>query len=111
MLPAHHHLNVLYQFECHYVGRTSQRLQECIKQPASRNIKDYHSSQDHSNLSRACKENTTSQITAHTSANGQHFFKDCSCASQYSDTKFSILARGHNSFRLSALKATFIKLI
>ena len=31
------------------------------------------------------------------------------CASQYSDTKFSILARGCTSFHLSALEVTFIK--
>ena len=30
-------------------------------------------------------------------------------ASQYSDTKFSILAQGHTSFHLSVLEATFIK--
>ena len=36
VLPAYHHNNVIYQFVCHcdsrYVGRTSQRLQERIKQ-------------------------------------------------------------------------------
>ena len=36
VLPSHHHSNVIYQFVCHcdsrYVGRTSQRLEERIKQ-------------------------------------------------------------------------------
>ena len=39
MLPSHHHSNVIYQFVCHcdsrYVGRTSQRLEEQIKQNVS----------------------------------------------------------------------------
>ena len=40
---------------------------------------------------------------------GQHLLKNPSYASQYSDIKFSILARGRTSFHLSALEATFIK--
>ena len=36
VLPSHHQNNVIYQFVCHcdsrYVGRTSQRLEERIKQ-------------------------------------------------------------------------------
>ena len=36
VLPSHHHSNIIYQFLCHcdsrYVGRTSQRLEERIKQ-------------------------------------------------------------------------------
>ena len=35
VLPSHHHSNAIYQFVCHcdsrYVGRTSQRLEERIK--------------------------------------------------------------------------------
>ena len=45
----------------------------------------------------------------HNSDIGQHFLENLPCASQYSDTKFSILARGHTSFHLSALQANFIK--
>ena len=67
VLPAHHHNNVIYQFVCHceYIGCTSQRLQECIKQHVSRSIRNYHSSQYCYNLSHACKKNSTSQVTAH----------------------------------------------
>ena len=60
VLPAHHHNNVIYQFVCHcdsrYVGRTSQGLQERIKQHVSRSIRNHYPSQDCSNLSRACKK-------------------------------------------------------
>ena len=42
VLPSHYHSNVIYQFVCHcdsrYVGRTSQRLEEQIKQHVSRAI-------------------------------------------------------------------------
>ena len=80
LLLAHHHNNVIYQFLCHchsrFVGRTSQRLQERIKQHVSRSIKNHHSSQDLSNLSRACKKNSTSQVTAHDSAIGQHLLEN-----------------------------------
>ena len=50
---------------------------------------------------------STSQIIAHDFAVRQHLLKNPSCASQYSDTKFSIFARGRSSFHLSALKATY----
>ena len=79
VLPAHHHNNVIYQFVCHcnsrYVEHTSQRLQERIKQHIPRLIRNHHSSQDRSNLSHACKKNSTSQIIAHNSAIGQHLLE------------------------------------
>ena len=73
VLPAYHHNNVIYQFVCHsdsrYVRRTFRRLQERIKQQVPRSIKNHHSSQDRSNLSRACKTNSTAQqIIVHDSA-------------------------------------------
>ena len=92
-----------------YGGRTSQRLQECIKQHVPKSIRNHHSSQDHSNLSGVCKTNSTSQIISHDLAIGQHLLENPSCASQYSDTKFSVHARGRTSFYLSALEATFIE--
>ena len=79
VLPAHQHNNVIYQFVCHYdsryVGRTSQRLQERIKQHVPRSIRNHHASQDRSNLSRVCKKNSTSQIIAHDPAIGQHLLE------------------------------------
>jgi len=42
VLPSHHHNNVTYQFVCdcdsRYVGRTSQRLEERIKQHIPKSI-------------------------------------------------------------------------
>ena len=64
-----------------------------------RSISNCHFFQDRSNLSRACKTNSTSQIIAHDSAIGQHLLEN-PLASQYIDTKLSILARGRTSFHL-----------
>ena len=55
------------------------------------------------------KKNSFSRITAHDFAIGQHLLENPPCASQYSDTKFFILARGRTSFHLSAFEATFVK--
>ena len=94
VLAAHHYNNVTYQLVCHcdigYVGRRFQRLQECIKQHNPRPIRNHHSLKDRSNLSKACKTNSTSQTITHDSAIG-HLLENPLCTSQYSDSKFSIL--------------------
>ena len=86
VLSAHCHNNVIYQFVCHcdsrYVRRTSQRLQKRIKQHVPRSIRNHHYSQDCSNLSRACKKNSTFQIITHDFAIGQHLLENPFCASQ-----------------------------
>ena len=112
VLPSHHHSNVIYQFLCHcdswYVGRTSQHLEEQIKQHVPRSITNPRASPNCQSLSRSCKNNTCPQ-QFHESAIGQHLLDNTQCALHYSNEKFSILARGRSSFHLSALEATFIK--
>ena len=112
MLPSHHHSNVIYQFVCHcdspYVVRTSQRLEEEIKQHVPRSIADPPASHNRQSLSRSCKANTCPQ-QFHESVIGQHLLDHAQCALHYSNEKFSILARGRSSFHLSSLEATFIK--
>ena len=112
MLPSHHHSNVIYQFLCHcysrYVGRTSQRLEERIKQHVPRSIANPLASVQRQSLSRSCKTNTRLQ-QFHESAIGQHLLDNAQCALHYSNKKFSILSRGRSSFHLAALEATFIK--
>ena len=112
VLPSHHHSNVIYQFLCHcdsrYVGRTSQRLEERIKQHVPRSITNPRASANRQSLSRSCKNNTRPQ-QFHESAIGQHLLDNAQCALHYSNEKFSILARDRSSFHLSALEATFIK--
>ena len=99
-------------FLCHcdsrYVGRTSQRLEERIKQHVPKSITNPRTSANRQSLSRSCKNNIRPQ-QFHESAIGQHLLDNAQCALHYSNEKFFILARGRSSFHLSALEATFIK--
>ena len=112
VLPSHHQSNVIYQFVCHcdsrYVGRTSQRLEQRIKQHVPNSIINPPTSQNRESRSRSCKANSRPQ-QFHESAIGQHLLDNAQCAVHYNDDKFSILGRGRSSFHLSALEATFIK--
>ena len=103
VLPSHHHSNVVYQFVCHcdsrYVGRTSQRLEERIKQHVPRSMANPPASPNSQSLSRSCKANTRPQ-QFHKSSIGQHLLDNAQYALRYSNEKFSILARGRSSFHL-----------
>ena len=112
MASSHHYSNVIYQFACHcdsrYVGRTSQRLKELIKQHVSRSIANPPASHNPQSLSRSCKASIRRQ-QFHESTIDQHLLDNAQCALHYNNDKFSILARGCSSFHLSALEATFIE--
>ena len=111
MLPAFQQINVIYEFSCHYdsryVCRTSQRLQDRIKQHVPKSIRTGQSSQDRAVLNRSCK--STDHEPSCDSAIGQHLLTNQSCAQHCSDNKFAIFAKGRSAFHLSALEATFIK--
>ena len=113
VLPAFHQSNIVYQFLCHcdsrYVGRTSQRLQQRIKQHVPKTILQEHVSQDRSTLARSCKQIRSFNAETSFCAIGQHILQSPTCAHEYNDNKFSILARGRTSFHLSTLEATYIK--
>ena len=55
VLPSHHRINVIYQFVCHcdsrYIGRTSKRLEERIKQHVPRSIANPPASHNRQSLS------------------------------------------------------------
>ena len=91
-----------------YVGHTSQRLEERIKQHVPRSIGNPPASHNRQSLSRSCKANIHPQ-QFHESAIGQYLLDNAQCALHYNNEKFSILARGRSSFHLFALEATFIK--
>ena len=109
---AFHQSNIVYQFLCHcnsrYVGRTSQRLQQRIKQHVPKNLLQEHISQDRSTLACSCKPIRSFKAEASFSAIG-HLLHNPTCAHEYNDNKFSILARGCTSSHLSTLEATYIK--
>ena len=92
-----------------YVGRTSQRLQQRIKQHVPKTILQEHISQGRSTLARSCKPIRSFKAETSFSAIGQHLLQNPPCAHKYNDNKFSILARGRTSFQFSTLEATYIK--
>ena len=114
VLPALQKSNVIYQFSCHcdsrYVGRTSQRLPDRIKQHVPKSIRSCSSSQNRLLPARRCKSSTQTNTQSLVSpAIGLHLLQNPTCAQHYDDSRFSILAQGRSPFHLSALEATFIK--
>jgi len=113
VLPSHHQNNVIYQFVCHcdsryrYISRTSQRLEERIKQHIPKLITN--SPTPHIRQSPPHLGKDTSRQQFHKSAIGQHLLDNAQCALHYNEDKFSVLARARTSFHLSTLEVTFIK--
>ena len=113
VLPAFHQNNIVYQFLCHcdsrYVGRTSQRLQQWIKQHVPKTILQKHISQDRSALARSCKPIRSFKTETSISAIEQHLLQNPTCAREYNDNKFSIFARGRTFFTFPPLKSRTLK--
>ena len=99
--------SVVYEYSCHYdsryVGRTSQRLQDRIKQHVPKWLQQQAKRPTRSQLGRSCKLKRNNPDCD--SAVGQHV----QCAANYNDKRFKILAVARNSFHLCLLEATFIK--
>ena len=68
-----------------------------------------HFSQGRSTLARSCKPIRSFKAETSFSAIAQHLLQNPTCAREYNDNKFSILARGRTSFHLSTLEVTYIK--
>ena len=116
VLPALQKSNVIYQFSYHcdsrYVGRTSQRLQDRIKQHVPKSIHSCSFFQKRLLPARRCKsspQTNTQSLAASDSAIGLHLLQNPTCAQHYDDSRFSILAQDRSPFHLSALEATFIR--
>ena len=117
VLTALQNSNVIYQFSClcdsRFVGRTSQKLQDRIKQHVPKSNRYGTSSPKRDLPIRKCKYFTkpTTQIQSltHDSAIGLHFLRNLTCAQHYDDNMFSILTKERLPFHLSALEAIFIK--
>ena len=110
VLSTTQHSNIIYEFTCYcdssYVGRTSQRLHERIKQHIPKKIRSVLSTtQDTSDFDSAYNEAISSS-----SAIGLHLIKNPQCAKNYRDERFSIIAHGRSTFHLSVLESMFIKL-
>ena len=107
--------NMIYLFSCHCdsqdVGRTSQRLQNRLKQQVPTSIRSCSASQNR--LLSACQCESSNQPNTQSvvsdSAIGEHLSQNPACAKHYDHSRFYILAQGSSSLHLSALEATSIK--
>ena len=111
VLPAIQKSFVIYEYKCHcdsrYVGRTSQRLQDRIKQHVPQWLRQQLTRPRRSQPHRSCKRTDTKPDCD--SAIGQHLLDNDQCALNYDDKRFSILAAARSSFHLNLLEATYIK--
>ena len=98
VVPTKQQSMVVYQYvcrcRCRYVGRTSQRLHNRIKQHIPKAIR---------NQTQPDRDLFQSNSTS-TSAIGQHLHQNKKCACYYNDNQL-------NTFYLSTSKATLIKLL
>ena len=123
VLPANQRSMVIYEYVCHcgsrYVGRTTQRLQERIKQHVPKAIRQkttltleqgtHRSQPTRTQLNRKCKAKSKTQFKPESDlAIGQHLLESNECARNYSDLQFKILTTARSQFHLSLLEAVYI---
>ena len=111
VLPASQQSMVVYQYvcrcECTYVGRTSQRLQDRIRQHVPKNIRN---KKDQERIQPPRKSKLNSSAPFCDSAIGTHLLKFPDCASHYNDNQFSILAKAGSYIHLAVLESIHINL-
>ena len=105
VLPITQKSSVIYEYKCHcdsrYVERTSQWLQDRIKQYVPQWLRQQLTSTRRSQPYRLCKRNDTKPDCD--SATGQHHLENDQCALNYVGKRFSILATARCSFHLNLL--------
>ena len=110
-LPTIQKSFVIYEYMCHcnswYVGRTSQRLQDPIKQHVTQWLTQRLTRLRRSQPHRSCKRNHTKSDCD--SAIGQHLVDNDQCALNYDKKRFSILAAARSSFHLNLVEGSYIK--
>ena len=112
-LPANQISMVIYEYVCHcdsrYVGRTTQTLQDRIKQHVPKAIRqrttltqeqETHLSQPSTTqLNRKYKAKRKTQFEPESdSAICQHLLESNECARNYSDSRFKILTTARSQF-------------
>ena len=111
VLPTIQKSFVTYEYKCHcdsrYVGRTSQRLQDCIKQHVPQCLRQQLTRPRRSQPHRSCKRKDT--IPDCDSAIGQHLLENDQCTLNCDNKRFSILATAGSSFHLNLLEAVYVK--
>ena len=112
-VPSIQQSMVVYEYvcrcDCRYVGRTSLRFEERIKQHVSNFVR--RKQQPTKILpERKCKIRSIATHQQCGSAIGLRLMQNPECALQYSNDQFSILAKARSMFHLSILEATYIKI-
>ena len=102
---------VIYEYKCHcdsrYVGQTSQRLQNRIKQHVSQWLRQQLTRPRRSQPHRSYKRNDTKPD--YDSAIGQHLLENDQCALNYNNKPFSTLGTARSTFHLNLLDAAYIE--
>ena len=96
VLPTTLKSSVVYEYSCHcdsrYVGQTSQRLQDRIKQHVPKWLQQQAKRPTRSQPGRSCKLKRNNPDCD--SAVGQHLLDNEQCAANYNDKRFKFLL-GH----------------
>ena len=107
VLPTTQKSEEIYKYKCQcdsqYVGRTSQRLQDRIKQHVPQWLRQQLTCPPRSQPYRACEQNDTTPDCDF--AIDQHLLENDQCALNYHNKRFSILATARSSFHLDLLEA------
>ena len=111
VLPTNQKRFVIYEYKCRcdsrYVGQTSERLQNRIKQHVPQWLKQQLTRPRQFQPYRSCKRNDTKPDCD--SAIGQHLLENDQCTLNYDNKQFSILTTARSSFHLNLLEAVYIK--
>ena len=111
ILPTTQKSFVIYECMCQwdsrYVGQTSQRLQDRIKQHIPQWLRQQSTRPRRSQAHRLCKRKNTKPDCD--SAIGQHLLENDQCALNYDHKRFSTLATARSSFHFNLLEAAYIK--
>ena len=123
VLPANQRSMVIYECVCHcdsrYVGRTTLRLQERIKQHVPKTIRQratfnqeqvtHQSLPTRTQPNRKCKAKSKTQCEPGSdSVIGQYLLESNQRARNYSDSRFKILTAARFQFHLSLSEAVYI---
>ena len=95
-------------FSCkNFLGRTSQKLQDRIKQQVSKLVRSKLQPEQLS-IKRECKSASQLSPTSY-SAIGQDLLENKDCAIHFDDKQLSISANGRSFFHFPILEATYMK--
>ena len=103
-----------YEYKCRcdsrYVGRTSRRLQDRIKQHVPKWLMQNHTISQRLQPDRTYKKKKKNTPEYDSAIGQQHLLASSQCAANYYEFQFSVLDTAHSRFYLSLLEATYIKI-